>query len=113
MRVAVVAGPDPGHAFPALALCARFLAAGDEPVLFTGPRWFDMAKAAGIPVRRLKGLAPRAIDDDRDAGRRIHERAAHISTEILPDLGAMLPELVVSDVLTAGGGMAAERLGVP
>ncbi|MET7769930.1 glycosyl transferase [Nocardia sp. NPDC005366] len=113
MRVAVVAGPDPGHAFPALALCERFLAAGDDPVLFTGPRWFDAAKNAGIAVRRLRGLAPRATDDDADAGQRIHERAAHISTEILPDLSAMLPELVVSDVLTAGGGLAAERLGVP
>ncbi|WP_054814183.1 glycosyltransferase [Nocardia arizonensis] len=113
MRVAVVAGPDPGHAFPALALCERLVAAGDEPVLFTGPRWFDAAKRAGIAVRRLKGLAPRTNDDDADAGRRIHERAAYISSEILPDLSAMLPELVVSDVLTAGGGMAAERLGVP
>ncbi|MEV6321784.1 nucleotide disphospho-sugar-binding domain-containing protein [Nocardia sp. NPDC051787] len=113
MRVAVVAGPDPGHAFPAIALCLRFLAAGDEPVLFTGPRWFDSALAAGIGVRRLKGLAPRPVDDDTDAGQRIHERAAHVSTEILPELSAMLPELVVSDVLTAGGGMAAERLGVP
>ncbi|NNH74901.1 glycosyl transferase [Nocardia uniformis] len=113
VRVAVVAGPDPGHAFPAIALCSRFLAAGDEPVLFTGPRWFDIAMAAGIGVRRLRGLAPRVDDDDGDAGQRIHERAAHISSEILPDLGAMLPELVVSDVLTAGGGMAAERLKVP
>ncbi|MFI5779778.1 glycosyltransferase [Nocardia sp. NPDC051570] len=113
MRVAIVAGPDPGHAFPAIGLCLRLLAAGDEPVLFTGPRWFEAARSAGIGVRRLKGLAPRPQDDDRDAGQRIHERAAHISTEILPDLGAMLPELVVSDVLTAGGGMAAERLGVP
>ncbi|MFR9751778.1 glycosyltransferase [Nocardia sp. 004] len=113
MRIAVVAGPDPGHAFPAIALCLRFLAAGDEPVLFTGPHWFDSALAAGIGVRRLKGLAPRPADDDSDAGKRIHERAAHIATEILPDLSAMLPELVVSDVLTAGGGMAAERLGVP
>lgn len=113
MRVAVVAGPDPGHAFPAIALCLRFLAAGDEPVLFTAPRWFEAARDAGIGVRRLKGLAPRPADDDTDAGQRIHERAAHISTEIMPDLGAMLPELVVSDVLTAGGGLAAERLGVP
>ncbi|MEU1980253.1 nucleotide disphospho-sugar-binding domain-containing protein [Nocardia sp. NPDC019395] len=113
MRVAVVAGPDPGHAFPAIALCLRFLEAGDDPVLFTGPRWFDAARAAGIGVRRLKGLAPRAMDDDADAGARIHQRAAYISTEILPELGAMLPELVVSDVLTAGGGMAAERLRVP
>ncbi|WP_433672324.1 glycosyltransferase [Nocardia sp. CA-136227] len=113
MRVAVVAGPDPGHAFPAIALCERLLAAGDEPVLFTSPRWFDAARDAGIGVRRLKGLAPRAEDDDSDAGARIHQRAAHISTEILPDLSAMLPELVVSDVLTAGGGMAAERLRLP
>ena len=30
MRVAVVAGPDPGHAFPAIALCLKFLAAGDD-----------------------------------------------------------------------------------
>ncbi|WP_433593754.1 glycosyltransferase [Nocardia sp. CA-145437] len=113
MRVAVVAGPDPGHAFPAIALCERLLAAGDEPVLFTSPRWFDAARETGIGVRRLKGLAPRAEDDDSDAGARIHQRAAHISTEILPDLSAMLPELVVSDVLTAGGGMAAERLRLP
>ncbi|WP_187687796.1 glycosyltransferase [Nocardia wallacei] len=113
MRVAVIAGPDPGHAFPAIALCLRFLAAGDEPVLFTSPVWFDAARAAGVGVRRLKGLAPRPQDDPGDAGQRIHQRAAHISSEILPELSAMLPELVVSDVLTAGGGMAAERLRVP
>lgn len=113
MRVAVVAGPDPGHAFPAIALCLRLLAAGDEPVLFTGPRWHDPARAAGISVRKLKGLAPRRTDDDTDAGARIHERAAHIATENLPELSAMLPDLIVADVLTAGGGMAAERLGLP
>ncbi|MFC4374689.1 glycosyltransferase [Nocardia halotolerans] len=113
MRVAVVAGPDPGHAFPAIALCLRLLEAGDEPVLFTGPRWLDAARAAGISVRRLKGLAPRPTDDDGDAGARIHQRAAHIATENLPELSAMLPDLIVSDVLTAGGGLAAERLGLP
>lgn len=113
MRVAVVAGPDPGHAFPAIALCRRLAEAGDDPVLFTGARWLAAGAAAGIEVRRLEGLAPRPIDDDLDAGARIHARAAHISTELLPDLTALRPELVVSDVLTAGGGMAAERLGVP
>ncbi|MFD3507028.1 glycosyltransferase [Nocardia sp. NPDC058666] len=113
MRIAVVAGPDPGHAFPAIALCLRLLDAGDEPVLFTGPRWLDAARAVGISVRRLKGLAPRPTDDDTDAGARIHERAAHIAAENLPELSAMLPDLIVSDVLTAGGGMAAERLGLP
>ncbi|GAA4476681.1 hypothetical protein GCM10023094_17160 [Rhodococcus olei] len=113
MRVAVVAGPDPGHAIPAIALCLKLLAAGDDPVLFTGDRWLGPARAAGLSARRLKGLAPRPEDDDLDAGARIHSRAAYISTEILPDLSAMLPDLVVSDILTAGGGMAAERLDVP
>ncbi|QTJ69270.1 glycosyl transferase [Rhodococcus sp. ZPP] len=113
MRVAVVAGPDPGHAFPALALCLAFIEAGDEPVLFTGTRWIEPARAAGVPTEMLRGLAPRPIDDDLDAGARIHGRAAHISTELLPDLRAMNPDLVVSDILTAGGGMAAERLGIP
>lgn len=113
MRVAVVAGPDPGHAFPAIALCLKFRAAGDEPVLFTGAQWLDAARGAGITARLLKGLAPRPEDDDSDAGRRIHQRAAHIATELLPDLSVELPDLVVSDILTAGGGMAAERLDVP
>lgn len=113
MRVAVVAGPDPGHAFPAIALCLRFLELGDEPILFTGARWLEPARAAGIRTERLKGLAPRPVDDDHDAGARIHARAAHISTELLPDLQELNPDLVVSDILTAGGGLAAERMGIP
>ncbi|WP_072687742.1 glycosyltransferase [Rhodococcus marinonascens] len=113
MRVAVVAGPDPGHAFPAIALCLAFSKAGDDSVLFTGARWVEAARAAGVPAELLRGLAPRPTDDDLDAGARIHARAAHISTEMLPDLRAIGPDLVVSDILTAGGGMAAERLRIP
>ncbi|SNS26254.1 glycosyltransferase [Rhodococcoides kyotonense] len=113
MRVAVVAGPDPGHAFPAIALCLELAAAGDSPVLFTGSRWVEAGGGAGIDTRVLKGLAPRPEDDDLDAGQRIHSRAAFISTELLPDLEDVSPDLVVSDVLTAGGGIAAERLRIP
>lgn len=108
----MVAGPDPGHAFPAIALCAKFIAAGDEPVLFTGTRWVEAACAAGIDTRPLKGLTPRPEDDDMDAGQRIHSRAAFISTELLPDLRSVDADLVVSDILTAGGGLAAEKLGI-
>ncbi|MDJ0391788.1 glycosyl transferase [Rhodococcus sp. G-MC3] len=113
MRVAVVAGPDPGHAFPAIALCLAFIAAGDTAVLFTGARWIEGATKAGIDTRLLKGLTPRPEDDDMDAGQRIHSRAAFIATELLPDLVEVDADLVVSDILTAGGGLAAERLGVP
>jgi UDP:flavonoid glycosyltransferase YjiC (YdhE family) len=111
MRVAVVAGPDPGHSFPAIALCQRFGEAGDEPTLFTGVEWIEAARAAGVATRELDGLA--AIDDDVDAGARIHRRAAQMAVLNLPALRRLAPDLVVSDVITACGGMAAELLGIP
>ncbi|MEU5840446.1 nucleotide disphospho-sugar-binding domain-containing protein [Rhodococcus sp. NPDC047139] len=112
MRVAVVAGPDAGHAIPAIALSLRLVGAGHDAVVFTGKRWLG-ADVPGVTVAELKGLAPRFEDDDGDAGAKIHARAAHIANEMIDDLGALSPDLVVSDVLTAGGGMAAERLGIP
>ncbi|BBZ44907.1 glycosyltransferase [Mycobacterium parmense] len=111
MRVAVVAGPDPGHSFPAIALCRRFAEAGDDPTLFTGEEWVGAARAAGIAAVELDGLA--ATDEDLDAGARIHRRAARMAVRNVPALHALAPDLVVSDVITAGGGMAAELLGIP
>ena len=111
MRVAVVAGPDPGHSFPAIALCRRFGEAGDDATLFTGVEWIDAACAAGVATRELAGLA--AIDDDVDAGARIHRRAAPMAVLNAPALRELAPDLVVSDVITACGGMAAELLGIP
>ncbi|MGB9224458.1 MAG: glycosyl transferase, partial [Mycobacterium sp.] len=111
MRVAVVAGPDPGHSFPAIALCQRFREAGDAPTLFTGVEWTDTARAAGIDAVELDGLV--ATDDDLDAGARIHGRAARMAVLNVPALRELAPDLVVSDVITSGGGMAAELLGIP
>jgi UDP:flavonoid glycosyltransferase YjiC (YdhE family) len=113
MRVAVVAGPDPGHAFPAIALCLRFLAAGDVPTLFTGTEWLDTARAVGIDAAELVGLDPTALDDDGDAGAKIHQRAARMAVLNVPALRELEPDLMVSDVITACGGMAAELLGIP
>src|SRR6202012_2359135 len=59
----------------------------------------------------LDGLA--ATDDDVDAGARIHRRAARMAVLNVPVLRELAPDLVVSDVITAGGGMAAELLGIP
>ncbi len=111
MRVAVVAGPDPGHSFPAIALCRRFTEAGDEPTLFTGVEWIQAARDAGVNTVELDGLA--ALDDDVDAGARIHRRAARMAVLNVPALRDLAPDLVVSDVITAGGGMAAELLAIP
>lgn len=113
MRVAVVAGPDPGHAFPALALCLKFLAAGDVPTLLTGVEWLDTARAAGVDAVELVGLDATDADDDADAGSKIHRRAGRMAQLNLPGLGELQPDLVVSDVITACGGLAAELLGLP
>jgi UDP:flavonoid glycosyltransferase YjiC (YdhE family) len=113
MRVAVVAGPEAGHAFPALALCLRLRQAGAEPVLITGVQWLDTARGAGIEAVELLGLDAEESDDDDDAGAKIHWRAARMATRNLTVLEKLRPDLVVSDVITVCGGMAAELLGVP
>ena len=113
MRVAVVAGPDPGHAFPALALSLRFLTAGDSPTLLTGIEWLDTAGSVGVDAVELVGLDPTEFDDDTDAGEKIHKRAARMAVRNVSVLRDLAPDLVVSDVITACGGMAAELLGIP
>jgi UDP:flavonoid glycosyltransferase YjiC (YdhE family) len=113
MRVAVIAGPDPGHSFPAIALCQRFSAAGDTVTLLTGAEWLETARTAGVDAVELAGLDPTADDDDRDAGAKIHQRAARMAMLNISQLRALALDLVVSDVITACGGMSAELLGIP
>ena len=113
MRVAVVAGPEAGHAFPAIALCLKLAVAGDEPVLLTGVGWLETARGVGLEAVELLGLDPDESDDDTDAGAKLHQRAARMARLNLPVLRSLQPELVVSDVITVCGGMAAELAGIP
>ena len=113
MRVAVVAGPDPGHAFPAIALCLKFLAAGDEPTLLTGAQWLDLARDQGVDALLLAGLDPVEGDDDADSGAKLHRRAARMAVLNQRGLADLDLDLVVSDVITSCGGMAAEISGLP
>ena len=113
MRVALVAGPEPGHVFPAIALCLHLAAAGDDPVLLTGTGWLDTARSAGLDAVELLGLDPDESDDDTDAGAKLHHRAARMAVLNLSVLRDLRPDLVVSDVITVCGGMAAELAGIP
>lgn len=113
MRVAVVAGPEAGHVFPAIALSLRLAAAGDEPVVLTGADRLDTVRGAGLRAEELLGLEPEGSDDDGDAGDKIHRRAARMAVSNRPVIDRIKPDLVVSDVITVCGGMAAELTGVP
>src|SRR4029453_6528363 len=85
----------------------------DAPTLFTGTERLDAARQVGVDAVELDGLDPTAVDDDTDAGAKIHQRAARMAVLNLPRLRDLAPDLVVSDVITACGGLAAELLGVP
>jgi len=113
LRVAVVAGPDPGHAFPAIALCVRLRAAGHAPVLFTGPRWLDRVGAEGLEAAELPGVVAAESEPDTDPGHRLHGRAARMAPALAELFDRDRPEVAVADTLTVAGGLAAELAGVP
>src|ERR1700682_6180414 len=69
--------------------------------------------AAGVDAFELDGLEPTAADDDTDAGARIHQRAARMAVLNVPRLRDLAPDLVVSDVITVWGGLAAEVMRLP
>ncbi len=70
-------------------------------------------RGAGVEAVELAGLDPTELDDDTDAGAKIHQRAARMAVLNVPVLSGLGCDLVVSDVITACGGMAAELMGIP
>ncbi len=113
VRVAIVAGSDAGHAFPAFALAERFRSAGDTPVVFTSLAWSEAARRRGIEIADLPGLRAEGSDDDSDAGAKLSARAARMAQQLVGPLRAARTQLVISDVITVGGGWAAQLSGLP
>ncbi|MDY6810546.1 MAG: glycosyl transferase [Actinomycetota bacterium] len=111
--MAIVAGPDAGHAFPAFALAERLTSAGIETVVYTGEQWRATAGTRGVCVAALPGLAAITGDDDADAGAKLSRRAARIAVGLAPILATTRVDLVISDVITVGGAWAAELAGIP
>ncbi len=110
-RVALVAGPDPGHALPVLGVGAALVARGHEARLWTGLGHHRTAARAGIEVEQLPLLAP--SPDDADIGHRLWTRAGQMAVPLADQLRSFAPDLVLMDTLTRAGAFAAELLGLP
>lgn len=110
-RVALVAGPDPGHLFPLMAMADALTERGHTVVVVTGEDRRGDVEGGGHAYRRL----PLEWPDDRhaDLGYRLWElagRLAPATAAVLDDVG---PDVVVVDTLTQSGAMAAELAGLP
>jgi UDP:flavonoid glycosyltransferase YjiC (YdhE family) len=110
-RIAVVAGPDAGHAFPALGVAAALRGRGHEVRFYSGAEHEALAHQLGCWFELLPRLGPTAGDDD--LGHRLWRRAADMAAPLADDLRAWRPELVVSDLLTRCGAFAAQLIGAP
>jgi UDP:flavonoid glycosyltransferase YjiC (YdhE family) len=116
VRVAVVAGADAGHAFPAAGLAFRLAGAGHVVRMFTGQRWLAALARDGMPASGLPDAAPAGADGPdaaADWAERLHRRAARAAPALAELIAADRPDLVVADTLTAAGSLAAELLGLP
>lgn len=110
MRIALIAGPDAGHAYPVLALGAELLRRGHTVRVGTGPDYQAEVDRAGMEFFVLPFLAPQA--EDVDIAHRLWNRAGQMAPPLAEMLRAWEPDLVVADTLTRAGGFAAELLGI-
>lgn len=110
-RIAVVAGPDAGHALPALGVAAALHARGHAVRFFTGDGHDPTAAAVGLRAERLPLLGPSPEDDD--LGHRIWTRAAAMAVPLAETLTGWNPRVIVADTLTRCGGFAGQLLEIP
>lgn len=110
-RIAVVAGPDAGHALPALGLAAALRRRGHDVRFVSGPAYLAAATSAGLASDLLPLLAPTA--QDIDLGHRLWRRAAEMAPPLAHQLAAWRPHLFVVDTLTRAGAFAAQLLDRP
>lgn len=110
-RLALVAGPDPGHLFPLLAIADVLAARGHEVVVVTGEDRRGDVEQGGHPWVRLPLEWP--DDNHADLGFRLWELGGRLAPATAEVLAAVAPDLVVVDTLTQSGAMAAELAGLP
>ncbi len=109
--IALVVGPDPGHALPVLGIGIQLRQRGHRVAVWTGTRHAALAARHDLAWHELPQLAPQP--GDHDLGVRLHVRPIAMSRALTPQVAAFGPDLLVIDTLTRAGALSAATLGVP
>ena len=110
-RIAVVSGPDPGHALVVLGVARALRARGHATLVATGTQRAALVRAEGHEFVELPLLAP--TSGDADFGHRLWRRAGTMAPPLVDLLRPWRPDLLVVDTLTTVGALAADLLGLP
>jgi UDP:flavonoid glycosyltransferase YjiC (YdhE family) len=109
MRILLGAFGDPGHAFPMIALGRALAARRHAVTLQTWTRWREHVEAEGLifaaaPEYRVFPSGPEPLD--------FHETVVRATTDTVPLVRELRPDVVVADILTLAPALAAELEGV-
>lgn len=109
--IALVTGPDPGHALPVLGVARELRRRGHSTVVATGTQHAALVEAEGHAFLELPLLAPTVRDGD--FGHVLWRRAGEMAPPLRDLLAARGVEVVVADTLTRAGAFTAALLDVP
>lgn len=110
-RVVLTSGTDRGHTYPTVAVALALRARGHDVLVVTGRERGPELDAAGVDWRPVPEAEPHA--ERVDLSENLWSWAAAAARPMAALLDRFGAEVVVSDVLMAVGGLAAELRGVP
>src|SRR3954453_15966057 len=111
MRIAVITGPAPGHAFPAAALAVALRRLGHDVAVLSGPEWAAALRRDDVELLDLPLLSHDF--DHGDIGHRLYVRAAEMAPPCADILRRWRADAVVSDTLVTCGAWAAALCNLP
>ncbi|HXW58518.1 MAG TPA: glycosyl transferase, partial [Solirubrobacteraceae bacterium] len=112
MRVLLGAFGDPGHAFPMIALGRALVARGHDVTLQTWGRWEGDVRAEGMTFAAAPEYTLLRSGVNRD-GSGLYDSVPQATTDTLPLVRSLRPDVAVADILTLAPALAAEIEGVP
>ena len=109
-RLLLAAFGDPGHAFPAIALGRELAARGHDVWLETWSRWREHVEREGM---RFAAAPEYPVFPTREHALAPYQAAVRAARETAALVRDVDPDVVVADILTVAGALAAELAGRP